>query len=91
MKVSDSDICVAYYFKQKRHCIIGPIEAQDHRYDFDYIKRYVLHLVDKAKKTKTQKRIRDEILNSTSSGELMRIVDRVIENGNKTEFIQYSN
>lgn len=91
MKVSDSNTCVAYYFKQKRHCIIGPIEAQDCRYDFDYIKRYVLHLVDKAKKTKTQKRIRDEILNSTSSDDLVRIVNRVIENGEKTEFIRYSN
>lgn len=91
MKVSDSDTCVAYYFKRRRHCIMGPIEAQDHRYDFEYIKKYVLHLVDKAKKTKTQKRIKNEIINSMSFNELITIVDRVIENGDKTEFIQYSN
>ncbi len=91
MRVSDSNKCVAYYFKQKRHCIVGPIEAQDHRYDFDYIKRYVLYLVDKAKETKTQKRIRDEILNSSSFSELIRIVDRVIENDDKTKFIHYPN
>lgn len=91
MKVSDSDTCVAYYFKQRRHCIVGPIEAQDHRYDFEYIKKYVLYLVDKAKKTKTQKRIKNEIINSMSFNELIAIVDRVIAHGDNTEFIDYYN
>lgn len=91
MRVSDSDTCVAYYFKRRRHCIVGPIEAQDHRYDFEYIKKYVLHLIDKAKKTKTQKRIKDEIINCMSFNELIAIVDRVIAHGDNTEFIDYYN
>lgn len=90
MKVSDSKDCVAYHYKQKRHYIAGPIEAGDNRFDLEYIKKYTLHLTDLAKKTRTQRRIRAEIENSTSLTGLLSIVDRVIENGNKTEFVNYS-
>ena len=89
MKISDSDICVAYYFKQKRSCIAGPIEAGDSRFDLEYLKNYVLHLINKAKKTRKQQYIKYEIESSTSKRELLDIVDRVIAYGDVTEFKDY--
>ena len=90
MRVSESKDCVAYYFKLKRHCIAGPIETGDTRWSQEFLKNYVLHLTDKAKKTRTQQRIRREILESQTLIELLNIVDRVIRNGDNTEFINYS-
>lgn len=90
MTVSDSKDCVAYYFKRRRYCIAGPIESGDTRWPPDFLKSYVLHLVDKAKKTRTQQRIRREIVSSQTPAEMLNIVDRVIRNGDNTEFIDYA-
>jgi hypothetical protein len=90
LKVSESRDCVAYYYKQKRHCIAGPIEAGDTRWEPDFLKNYVLYLTDKAKKTRTQQRIRKEIVDSSTLSEMLGIVDRVIRHGDNTEFINYS-
>ena len=90
MKVSDSKDCVAYYYKQKYPCIAGPINAGDYRFDTEYIRRYILHLTDQAKNTKTQRRIRNEIVRSPSLKDMLFIVDRVIKNGDATEFIDYN-
>ena len=89
MKVSDSNICVAYYYKRKWSCIAEPLKAEDPRFSFEYIKRYVLQLTDRAKKTATQQRIRNEIVQCKSPKALLDVVDRVIVNGNKTEFVNY--
>lgn len=89
MNVSDSAKCVAYHYKQKRPNIVNYIKNKGELLDFDYLKRYVLTLTDRAHKTKTQQRIRTEIDSSTSTVELLNIIDRVIMNGNKTKFINY--
>ena len=62
MKVSESATCVAYHYKQKRPNIIGYIKTKGEAADFEYLRRYVLALTDRANKTKTQKRIRAELL-----------------------------
>jgi hypothetical protein len=90
MKVSESPVCVAYYFKQKYHCIAGAIKDPNCRFDEDFLKKYVLSLVDKAKKTRTQKRIRNEIASCSSLSGILNIVNRVIANGDTTEFIEYA-
>lgn len=90
MKVSESKDCVAYYYKQKRPCIAGPIETGDSKWEPDFLKSYVLYLTDKAKKTRTQQRIRKEIVDSTTLSGMLSIVDRVIRHGDNTEFIDYS-
>ena len=89
MKVSDASDCVAYYYKRKRHCIVGPYINEDPEYDYMKVKRYVLHLTDKARKTATQQRIRKEIESSTSFTGMLHIVDRVIRNGDATEYTNY--
>lgn len=89
MKVSDSATCVAYHYKQKRPNIVGYIKTKGEALDFEYLRRYVLALTDQAKKTKTQKRIRAEIVECNSVVSLLRIINRVIANGDKTEFLNY--
>lgn len=89
MKVSESPICVAYHFKQKYRCIAGAINDPNCPFDEAFVKKFVLSQVDKAKKTKTQQHIREEIANSTSLKGILRIVDRVITNGDATEFVDY--
>lgn len=91
MKVSEAKECVAFHFKQKWKCIAGPIRAEDPKYPLDKMKRYVVLQVDKAKATKTQKRIRAEVLACASLTELLNVVQRVISKGENTEFIDYAN
>lgn len=91
MKVSEAKECVAYWFKQKRHCIEGPIVSKDSRYPLEYMKRYVMSLANKANKTKTQKSICNEVQSCSTLCDLLNVVDRVIKNGDKTEFIDYAN
>ena len=91
MKVSEARECVAFYFKQKLNCIAGPILANDPKYPLDKMKSYVVFLADKAKHTATQKRIRDEVLACESCEDLLSVVRRVISNGDKKEFINYTN
>lgn len=91
MKVSEARECVAFYFKQKWNCIAGPILANDPKYPLDKMKSYVVFLADKAKHTATQKRIRAEVLACDSFDDLLRVVRRVISNGDKKEFINYTN
>jgi hypothetical protein len=90
MKVSDSPTCVAYYFKQKYPYIAGAINDPNCQFDEDFLKRYVICQVDKAKKTRTQQRIRKEIVDSGSLKGILSIVDRVIANGDTAEFIDYA-
>ena len=85
MKVSDSPSCVAYYFKKNR----GVIDYAYSKQGFDYAKSYVIWLIEKASKTRKQKSIRAEILNSPSMSSMLSVVDRVIHNGELTEFIKY--
>ena len=85
MTVADSPKCVAYYFREKRG-VIGHAFAN---FDFTLAKAYVLHLVDKAAKTKTQKRIKKEIEACASCRAIFNIVDRVIDHGEQTVFINY--
>ena len=87
MRISESSDCVAYYFKLNRPRIVGPM--LDHKYSFDYVKSYTLHLIDKAKITRKQQSIKNEVMESTSFSELIYIVDRVITNGDRTEFKDY--
>jgi hypothetical protein len=89
MKVSDSDTCVAYHYKQNKTHVIGYIQKKGEELDFEYLRRYVLKLTDQAKKTKTQKRIRTKIVECDSVASLLGIIDRVIRNGDKTEFLNY--
>ena len=90
MRVTEAKECVAYHFKQKLNCIAGSIQAGDTRFDLSFMKRYVVSLVDRANKTKTQKRIRKEVLDSRSLDELLCIVQRVVANGDATEFVDYA-
>jgi hypothetical protein len=89
MKVSESATCVAYHYKQKRPNIIGYIKTKGEAVDFEYLRRYVLALTDRANKTKAQKRIRSEIVECDSVVSLLSIINRVITNGDKTEFLNY--
>ena len=85
MKVSDSPTCVAYYFKNRRNIINAAYVTKG----FEYTKSYVLWLIDKANKTKKQKSIRAEIASSPSMSSMLSVIDRVIRNGELTEFINY--
>lgn len=89
MKVSESANCVAYHYKQKYPVISGPIKTNDPRFDLDHIKSYVLFLTDRARKTKTQQRIRREIVSSATPEAILKVVDRVIKNGDNTDYIEY--
>ena len=89
MTVVESPKCVAYHFKQMYGRIAGPIKKKDPNFDLAYMKRYTLSLVDKAKTTKTQKRIRKEITHCASFEDLLYVVDRVIRNGENTKFVNY--
>ena len=90
MTVADSPKCVAYHFIKKHHIISGAVKDPDHKFNLDYLKRYTVSLASKANKTKTQKRICNEIIKCKSLEELLYIVDRVIYNGKHTDFINYT-
>ena len=85
MTVADSPKCVAYHFREKR----GVINHAFTKYDFTCAKNYVIHLVNKAAITKTQKRIKREIEACASCRAVLNIVDRVINHGEQTPFISY--
>jgi len=86
MKVSESPICVAYHFKQKIHVIEWAVG----RFTLDKVKQAIIVLANRAKKTSTQKRIKEDVLNCESFSELVGVVNRVIRNGDKTEFKDYT-
>ena len=85
MTVADSPKCVAYYLREKRNVIDYAFTT----YPFTRAKDYVIHQVDKAEKTRTQKRIRKEIEACASSRAVLNVVDRVINHGEQTIFTNY--
>lgn len=89
MTVVDSPKCVAYHFKKQHKLIRCAVKDPEQKFDLDYMKRYTTSLANKAAKTKTQKRICSEIKQCASLEQLLYVVDRVIHNGSKTEFINY--
>lgn len=89
MTVADSPKCVAYHFREKRRIIGCAVSDKDCKFDLDYLKRYTLALANRADKTKTQRRICNEITQCTSFADLLYIVDRVILHGEHTKFMNY--
>lgn len=83
--VADSPKCVAFHFREKQQIINYAFS----NYDFKKAKAYVIHLADKAAKTKTQQRIKKELEACFSDRAILNVINRVITNGEKTEFINY--